>query len=131
MAGANLSTVDFTQQRVLLTAPDGESSPTEVWLDGAVLRVLALKGFVKISFETEAPSNTNQLWYDQGVSPGGSPGTFKAFDTDTQTWVTATPETVVSFLSVFPRNKIWTQSDNPGSDEPGGSPGRRYLARRE
>jgi hypothetical protein len=30
MAGANLSTVDFTQQRVLLTAPDGESSPTEV-----------------------------------------------------------------------------------------------------
>jgi hypothetical protein len=118
MAGANLSTVDFTQQRVLLTAPDGESSPTEVWLDGAVLRVLALKGFVKISFEAEAPSNTNQLWYDQGVSPGGSPGTFKAFDTDTQTWVTATPETVVSFLSVFPRNKIWTQSDNPEATNP-------------
>jgi hypothetical protein len=32
--------------------------------------------------------------------------------------VTATPETVVSFLSVFPRNKIWTQSDNPEVTNP-------------
>jgi hypothetical protein len=106
------ATVDLTRQRMQVTPLPGAipQLPVEIWCQDAFVRSQWLAGMLRISFESNQPTNVRALWYDMGNPPTGLPGTLKRWDVYNQIWVPLTPDGFIDYMSVVARAKFWKQA---------------------
>lgn len=90
---------------------------TEVWYSDALIRALAESGALAVSFEANPPSNTRQLWFNQGNPPTGLPGQWMVYDQVAETWVPLTPSGFIQFLSITTRAHFYRQATQPVAAE--------------
>jgi len=123
------ATVDITQQMLQMTPLPGASPNTAVttWSQDVVASVLGRLGIYNISFTPTPPTDTTQLWWNQGNPPTGVPGSFFTYDAINQVWVPLTPTLFKQWFAAQLRQSIFDSTTGTTAPTIGTGPGQAKI----